>query len=41
MYIIKNNLKNVKKYLPPSKEKLKKDQHELYEILKLHNIIDE
>ena len=33
--IIKNDLKNVKKYLPPSKEKLKNEQQELYGILKL------
>ncbi len=38
---IKNNLKKVKKYLPSSREKLKKEQHELYDTLKLHSVIDE
>jgi hypothetical protein len=38
---IKNNLKKVKEYLPSSREKLKKDQPELYDILKLYNIVDE
>jgi hypothetical protein len=36
---IKNDLKNVKGYLPSSKEKLKNDQPGLYNILKVHKII--
>jgi hypothetical protein len=38
---IKNDLKNVRGYLPSSKEKLKNDQPVLCNLLKLHNIIDD
>ncbi len=37
--VIKNNLRSVKTYLPPSVEKLKKDHTELYELLKLKSIV--
>jgi hypothetical protein len=36
---IKDDLKNVKKYLPPSKERLKKEYKELYNIFRSKNII--
>ena len=36
---IRNYLKNVKTFLPPSKEKLSKERLELYSILKLRNIV--
>ena len=36
---IKSNLKNVKEYLPPSKEKLKNQYPEIYTILKYKKII--
>jgi non-catalytic primase subunit PriX-like protein len=36
---IKDDLKNVKKYLPPSKEKLKNEYKELYHIFRSKNIL--
>jgi len=36
--MIKENLKNVKKYLPPAKDKLKDQYKELYHTLKTKNI---
>lgn len=38
---IKNDLRNVGQYLPPSKVKLKQEQIELYQILKSKNTISE
>lgn len=37
--LIKNNLRYVKSYFPPSRDKLKKDLPELYSILKSKNIV--
>lgn len=38
---VKNDLKNVKKYLPPSREKLKNQYTELYNILKDNNVFSD
>jgi hypothetical protein len=38
---LNTNLRNVKKYLPPSKEKLKNEYTELYHLLRTKNIISD